>query len=182
MATLKRKKSDNTWETIATPSDFPVQIPVEIVDADLTALSVTQNGTYNPSPHDGYSSVTVNVPTGPAVQTKSGTCTTNYNGAVTVSTIGFKPDLVVFHFASFPISGTTYYQEMGFPLISQSTTSTKQVLETIVTPEDNVLSWNLAMYATTSGFTLGALYADMAGGSHVLANKTFNYTAYKWTE
>lgn len=64
MSTLKRKVNGN-WETVASSSDFPVDIPVQIteVQANLTQLSATENGTYTPqAPYNGFNSVTVNVP------------------------------------------------------------------------------------------------------------------------
>ena len=66
MATLKRKDG-NTWVTVTEPEDFPTPVPVEIteVDADLVPFTTTSNGHFYPeSPHNGFSDVTVNVPTG----------------------------------------------------------------------------------------------------------------------
>lgn len=66
MAILKYKK-DGVWTELA--DSFPVDVPIAIteIDADLTTLNATANGTFSPSPHDAYSEVSVSVSMLPAV-------------------------------------------------------------------------------------------------------------------
>lgn len=63
MAILKRKVN-GIWQTVAEPTDFPVKVPIQIteVQANLTTLTATENGSYAPqAPYNGFSSVDVNV-------------------------------------------------------------------------------------------------------------------------
>lgn len=166
MATLKRKKSDGTWETVATPSDFPVQIPVELVEADLIPLSVSENGNYTPSaPHNGYSSVNVNVPSGPTAQVKTGSASTSRTSAGSVN-CGFAPDVVFWYGGD--VSGYHYMSGIHF---TQYTSNAACIYNADLS---NIYT---ALFSRTeNGFSFTA--QDMNGSRQSLS---INYTAVKYT-
>lgn len=87
MAILEKKLSDGTWGVVTPSSAFPAQIPIRNVQADLVSISITKNGQYNPYPHDGYGSISVDVHETPfaiisASYPVGSTCTCTKGGTV----------------------------------------------------------------------------------------------------
>lgn len=136
-------------------------------DSDLVAGNIKQGV--------NLFGVTGNLQTGVNVQTKSGSFTTDSNGAASVS-LGFKPD-VVFITQNQSEDGYRYDAAVDFAAMNADFTSL--ALWTTDTP---YYVWSVNVSRSTNGFSILGIYGFQADWGGAYANKkTFQYTAVKYT-
>lgn len=165
MPNLKRKISDGTWQTITPAADFPAKVPIEVTDADLVSLSVTENGTYNPYPHDGFSSVFVRsgsvVLSSPTVNASTGVVTASAS-VETAGWVGSAP-------ASKTLQLPTQAAKTVTPTTSEQTAvdagkyTTGAVKVAAVPTETKNITAN-GTYAPTSGKFFSSVTVNVQGG------------------
>jgi len=117
------------------------------------------------------------IPTGTTVQRKSGSFTTNSNGAATVN-CGFQPDLVVITGLSFTANDTTFETQLAFVLSERTTSNTPLA----VTSHDVYACLEARVSRTSNGFSISHMTGyEESWEQTTMANQTFNYVAIKYT-
>ena len=143
----------------------------------FTAIG-NKGGTVPSSKVSGNLASAINtIPSGTTVQRKSGSFTTNSNGAATVN-CGFQPDLVVITGLSFDVSGTPFETQLAFVLSERTTNNTPLA----VTSHGVYACLEARVSRTSNGFSISHMTGyEESWTQTIMANQTFNYVAIKYT-
>lgn len=148
-----------------------------IQDTTLTAIGDairSKEESSDPIPVPEIAARIAAIETGVIVQRASGSFTTNTSGKATIN-CGFKPDLVAIDFGNanncvavqaFAIGEYDYSGYDGYEVSIWD--DSEDINLTTVVP-------------TATGFTVEMRQYDMSGSKTILKNKTYNYTAVKYT-
>lgn len=115
------------------------------------------------------------ISTGIEVQTTSGTFKTSSKGAATV-TCGFQPDVVSISMGE--TSGGEVYT-VAIPFLEYSG---KQITAVMWTTSSSGYAYDFSVSSTTTGFSVKSVTIwDSDWDESTVKNKSFSYTAYKFT-
>lgn len=154
-------------------------VDVDQLDADLTAVANsirTKSGKSGELAFpEGFQSAVEDIPTGVTVQRKTGTFTTNSNGAATVN-CGFKPDAVFFTGTNPLANNSKFHAGVAFTDDSVNSSATM-----FVPPSAGYYFTSIVTTQSTSGFTVKSVRISTSVQQSNDSNHTVNYIAVKYS-
>lgn len=200
MAAIKTN-TPNLEEILATVNSLPTQSTVQLQEKSVTPSASAQTVTPD-SGFTGLSKVNVegdsnlvadniisgktifgvagSASTGVNVQIKTGSITTSNSGTATVN-CGFKPDLLVFHIATFTADGETYESVISLPFAASKRTDGGANMDNSAVEDSSFTSfiecWPESI--TNTGVSVGFYRYSSSPG--YVSRKTYNWTAIKYT-
>lgn len=154
-------------------------VNIDELDADMLSLADKIRSKGNTTEKlqwpAGFESAVEAISTGPTIQIKTGTFTTDSNGNATVN-CGFKPDAVFFTGTNPMNNNNAFHAGVAFTEVGVTSVETL-----FVPPSTSYLLSSLVTTQSTSGFTVKSVRISTSIQTSNDSNRTVNYIAVKYS-